>query len=409
MPTLLQINVSSNYGSTGKIAEQIGILAQKNGWTCYLAHGARYKNPSQLKTIEIGSKREEVLHGILSLLQDKHGLGSENATQILVNQIKKEINPDLIHLHNIHGYYINYQILFKYLAEANIPVIWTLHDCWTYTGHCAHYVFANCYKWENKCYECPCISNYPKSLFIDNSTSNFLNKKEAFTSIKNLTIVTVSKWLANDVKKSFFKKFPIKVIYNGVDTKLFKPMSVSKTELNLENKFIILGVANVWSTGKGLEDFIELRQLLSDDYSIILIGLNKAQIKALPKGIIGISRTRNVQELIKYYSVADVYFNSSKGETFGMTTVEAMACGTPSIVYNVTACPELISEDTGFVVEPKDFNSLLNIFRKLKENGVKQYSNPCRKRVIELFYNEDRYKEYVKLYNEILTTHKYEA
>ena len=397
---VIQINTTLNWGSHGRIAEEIGLLVQKGGGTNYIFYG-RHSNQSAFRSFKANNLIDFCWHAIQTRLFDKHGLASNKATHKFINKIK-EIKPDIIHLHNIHGYYLNYSILFKYLSKTNIPIVWTLHDCWAYTGHCAHYTFVKCYRWKTGCHHCFQKDTYPSSCFLDRSKQNYLEKKEAFTSVKNMTIVPVSHWLGNEIKDSFLNKYPIKVIHNGINLNIFYPQKISKGDLALDNKFIILGVASIWDSRKGLDDFIQLRNLLSSEYTIILIGLTQKQINRLPNGIIGITRTNNIEELVKYYSAADVYINFSVEETFGMTTCESLACGTPVIVYNSTACPEIVSNDTGYIVEPGNFNKVIEAIQEIQLLGKNKFLNPCRKRVIQHFNKEDKYKEYLEIYNQLI-------
>src|SRR5690554_5107319 len=277
---ILQINTVVNSGSTGRIAEGIGLEVISRGHESYIAYG-RNDRPSTSNLIKIGSKKDVYLHGIRTLLFDQHGLGSRQATEVLVEKLQK-IKPDIIHLHNIHGYYLNYQVLFQYIKAQNIPVVWTFHDCWPFTGHCSH--FGDCNKWKIHCGNCPYSNKYPRS-FVDRSFKNYKDKKEVFLNVENLNIITPSRWLENQVKQSFLKDYMVKTINNGIDLEVFHPPKVKN------NKKIIIGVASTWTTAKGLQDFIKLREILKDDIKIVLIGLSDAQIKSLPYNIIGISRT----------------------------------------------------------------------------------------------------------------------
>jgi len=403
MPKILQISVDGNTGSTGRIAESIGRLAIARGWESYIAHG-RLSGPSESITIKIGSAIDVYMHGFQTRLFDRHGLGSKHATIKLVNQIK-EIKPDVIHLHNLHGYYINIEVLFNFLSETSIAVVWTFHDCWAFTGHCAHFDFVGCEKWKTACHHCPQKKEYPASLIIDRSRLNYHLKKSLFNSVKNMTIVSVSKWLDTKVKESFLGSVNRTVIYNGIDIELFKPdenIKQIKRELNIENKFILLGVAKPWSKNKGLEDFIEISKKITDDMIIILVGLNQKQIKTLPKNIIGLQKTKSQKELKEIYNSADIFLNLSLEETFGLTTAEALACGVPVIVYNSTACPEIIDENTGIMVKRKNIEDILLAITTIKNNGKAFYSRLCRKRAVDLYNKNDRYKEYIDLYESII-------
>lgn len=404
MPKLFQIVVEGNRGSTGTIAESIGNYVIQNGWDSYIAHG-RFPRPSASHLLRIGSDYDVFIHGIKTRLCDKHGFGSKHATQVLIEKIKC-IKPDLIHLHHLHGYYINIDVLFKYLSRASIPVVWTFHDCWAMTGHCTHFDFVGCQKWKTECQQCPQTHEYPKSFFIDRSRKNFKSKRSLFTSIEKMVIVNVSNWLNNIVASSFLAGIPRNVIYNGIDVFRFKPTPDSlsvKARFNITGRFLILGVAGVWNERKGLGDFIKLSRLIGDEAVVVLIGVTKRQKRELPCWIIALEKTENVDELAEFYSAADVFLNLSVEETFGLTTAEALACGTPAIVYNSTACPELIDNDTGIVVEKNNEIALMDAIGKIKKNGKTFYTHACRTRAIQLFNREDRLKDYMDLYRSMIS------
>lgn len=406
MKRLLIIGSSLNYGSPGRITESLGLLAQRNGWEVFQAHGLKYANHSQLKAHPVSSCFEEKIHAAFSLLLDAHGLASINGTKRLVKWIEK-IKPDVIHLHNIHGYYLNYKVLFEYLATLNTPIIWTLHDFWAITGHCAHFDYIGCNKWKTECKNCPQRGTYPKSLFLDKSKRNYNIKKKYFTSVQNMIITPVSKWVGRLVAESFLGSYPIQPIYNGIDTEIFKKTkSDLRKILGLEGKFVMVGVAAPWYPLKGMNDYFELSKHLSTDFQIIMIGLKPEQIKQLPKGVIGIEKTQNQKELAAYYSVADVVLNLSYQETFGMTTVEGLACGTPGIVYNKTASPELVTLDTGRVVEAGNISELLNAIYEIKNIGKSAFSKACRERVLTYFDKDKQFNKYIELYERLIAYKK---
>ena len=403
MNTLLQINSVVGYGSTGRIVEMLGIKSIENGFSSYIAYG-RYCLASKSNIIKIGSKYSIIQHGLLSFVLDRHGFGSRNSTIKFINEIER-IKPDLIHLHNIHGYYINIEILFNYLLKTNIPIIWTLHDCWSFTGHCAHFSYNECEKWKKHCNNCPQIKCYPKSIFFDNSEFNFLKKKKLFTSLNRLTIVTVSEWLSSVVSNSFLNIFPRIVINNGIDLSIFYKRNNSdfvKKKYGIQNKTILIGVATSWSLRKGLYDYHKLSKILPQDVVIVLVGLTDNEIKKLPKNIVGIKKTDNVDELANLYSAADIVLNLSYEETFGMTTIEGFACGTPSIVYNATASPELVDEKTGIIVEKGDIEGVLNAIYHISQKGKESYSDACIEKAKRMYNKEDRYLDYINLYKEVL-------
>ena len=405
---VLQINTTANVGSTGRIAEQIGLAVMARGGESIIAYGLR-SGISQSTLIRIDSKKDYRRHRNLSKLTDMQGRFSTRATKRLVEQIKT-IAPDIIHLHNLHGNYINYKILFDYLSEADIPVVWTLHDCWPITGHCTHFVFAGCDKWKTECYDCPEKKSYLKSLIFDRSRKNYLEKREIFNSVKNMTIVPVSKWLGSIVRESFLKDCNIKVIYNGIDIETFKPINEGnlKEKHNIPtDKKVILGVATSWNKQKGFDDFLGLYDLLPrEKYQIIMIGLTQNHINLLPHGVIGLQRTESVKELAEWYSIADVFANLSYAETFGLTTVEALASGTPVIVYNNTASPELIDSSIGRVVETGNIKAVaqaIQIFCTEERDNIR---SRCREYAIARFDKKDSYQKYIELYKNLINKSK---
>ena len=348
---LVQINVTCN-GSTGRIMNQIQEEATKRGWKAYSFYG-RGKSVND-NCIKIENKIDVLFHVLITRLFDLHSYGSKRATKKMIKKIQ-EIDPDVIQLHNIHGYYLNMEILFNYLKTCNKKIIWTLHDCWNFTGHCPHFTYPECNKWKEKgCSKCPRKKEYPASILVDNSKKAYKKKKQLFTGIKNLILITPSKWLKEQVGYSFLKDYEVKVINNGINLNAFKPtksIDIKKKYNIPNNKKIILGVAAIWDRRKGLENFIELSETLDDSYIIVLVGLDNKQIEKLPSNIIGISRTENIEELANLYTTADVLYNPSKEESFSLVTVEAMACGTPVVVYKYTAPKELIPDFTCKVIE----------------------------------------------------------
>lgn len=401
---LLQICVEGNTGSTGTIAESIGQFVIKKGWESYIAYG-RFPRPSKSKLIHISTNLEILLHGLETRILDNHGFASRLATRRLIKKIEK-INPDVVHLHHLHGYYINVEILFDFLQKSKIPVVWTFHDCWSFTGHCTYFDYVGCEKWKTECNQCPQKTEYPKSLFLDNSQNNFNLKKILFTSISNMTIVSVSEWLNNLVHQSFFKNTRHVCIYNGIDIELFKPINFSnkvKKKYLLENKYVILGVATTWDRRKGLIDFIELSKHLVEDEVIVLVGLSQNQMLDLPKNIVGLSRTDNRNELAHLFAASDVFLNLSTEETFGLTTAESIASGTPVVVYNKTASPELVDPATGYVVEKGNVKEIRDAINNIKNNTKKiNYCVECRRYALKKFNALNTYNSYFELYKNII-------
>jgi putative colanic acid biosynthesis glycosyltransferase len=399
MKKVLQINVS-NSGSTGRISEEIGRVWMNNGYESFVAYG-RIRSDSSSKLIQIGSAFDKSLHGLKTRLFDLHAFGSVNATNKLVKLIK-EIQPDVILLHNLHGYYVNIEVLFAYLKSINTPVIWTLFDCWAFTGHCTYFDSVDCPKWKTQCFECPLTNEYPTSWYVDNSLDNYSRKKQIFNSVKNMRLVTHSQWLAQLVSASFLKGYPIHKIANGLNLSVFKPTisTATKKKYNLPDNYI-LGVANIWNKRKGLLDFSELSKLIDDQTKIVLVGLNAREKEKLPSNIIAIPHTDSTEELAELYTNAFVFINPTHEDNFPTVNIEALACGTPVVTYDTGGSPEAIDEQTGFVVKKGDISGLAEAVSNIQTYGRAHYTELCRQRAIAYFNCEHRYQEYISLYNEI--------
>ncbi|WP_027090081.1 glycosyltransferase [Thomasclavelia saccharogumia] len=380
MPRILFINSVCN-GSTGTICKNLYKAAKEAGHECCIAYG-RGEAPEGFNTIKIGNQLDIYLHVLKARLFDASGFGSKHSTKKFIKEIEK-FKPDIIHLHNIHGYYVNIEILFKYLKEhPEIKKIWTLHDCWAFTGHCAYYTYAKCDKWKAGCQgHCLNKNEYPQTIF-SRTDKNYLRKKELFNNIDNMILVTPSKWLKGEVKKSYLNDYQITVINNGVDTEIFKyTKSNIKERYGIKDRKVILGVASVWDKRKGLDTFIELSKQLHSEYQIVLIGLNDKQIRSLPANIIGINRTENVQELVEWYSAAEVYFNPTLEDNYPTTNLEAIACGTPVVTFDTGGSPEAcISEHV--VSNMNYINIIINISknkqRKLDVSKLFMEKNYCK-------------------------------
>lgn len=389
---LVQINVVCN-GSTGRIMSQIQQKAISEGWEAYSFYGRG--KPSNENCYKIGKSLDVLFHVLITRLFNRHGHGSKKATKNLIKQIEK-INPDVIQLHNIHGYYINIDILFEYLKKCNKKIIWTLHDCWSFTGHCTHFTYPKCEKWKKECSHCPRKREYPSSFIIDRSKKEYEIKRKTFTGVKNLTIVTPSEWLKNLLKESFLKEYEVKVINNGIDLSVLKPTKTMdiKQKYNIdENQKIILGVAAAWSRNKGLDDFIELSKHIDNSIKIILVGVSDKQIKKMPDNIVGIKRTENLEELANLYTIADVLFHPSKEETFSLVTLEALACGTPVISFNTTSFGEVINNKNGICIDldEKEWYNKIIQFLNTKEDIKIDMKN---------FEVNNMTEKYIKLYEE---------
>ena len=358
---VLFINSVCGTGSTGKITAALAEDYERQGHEVRIAYGRYSYVPEKFRrfAVRIGSMKDVYCHALLSRFTDKHGFYSRSATRDFLKWAD-EYDPDLVWLHNIHGYYINIELLFSWIkARPNMKVLWTLHDCWSFTGHCAYFTMVGCEAWRTGCEKCSQKSSYPASL-IDGSRWNYEAKKRIFTGVRDLTLITPSKWLADLTRQSFLREYPVEVRYNTIDTKIFRPTpSDFRRRLGLEGKFIVLGVASVWEKRKGLEDFVRLSGLLDPErFAIVLVGVNKKQIKALPKNIVAIERTNNQRELAEIYTASDVLFTPSYEENYPTVNLEAEACGTPVITYDAGGSPETLHDPRSLVVPCGDIEAV---------------------------------------------------
>lgn len=408
MKTLLQINpVLRVSTSTGRIMQEIGEQAWQHGWKSYVAYsrGRDGLKPCRSHVVPVGSRWSVFWHGVATRLFDRHGLASSRATRSLIRQIEA-VAPDIIHLHNIHGYFLNYRLLFRYLSRCGIPVVWTVHDCWLYTGHCYYYTFARCGKWQSGCHHCPQKKRFPASFFVDRSARNYADKRAAFTSMprNRLTLVPVSEWMKGEMQRSFLREYDFRVIRNGIDTDVFCPCEPEavKRRLHLQGKRLLLGVASVWSREKGFDDFVRLAAMLNPEERIVLIGLKPEEQKGLPGNVIGVARTENVHQLAEFYSAADAFLNLTWQDNYPTVNMEALACGTPVVAYRTGGNVEALTRQTGFAVEPGDLEGVLRAVRAIEQKGKACYRGLCREHALAHFRKEDRYADYLELYDGLL-------
>lgn len=359
---ILFINTVYGTGSTGRIVARQYKKMETEGHECMVAYG-RGTVPDNVNSYRIGTDMSVYAHAFLTRVTDKTGLYSKAATKKFLEHIDI-FKPDCIYLHNLHGYYLNYELLFAYIKARNIPVVWTLHDCWAFTGHCANFEYVGCDKWIAGCSNCPQKKSYPAAYLLDNSHSNYKKKKQSFMGVQDMTLIVPSKWLEGLVKQSFLKDYQVKMIHNDVDLSMFKPIESDVRErYGIGQRIILLGVANVWTKSKGLDDFIKLSEMIDrEKYQLILVGLNKKQVKQLSGKMIAIGRTESVRELAELYTAADYYVNLTYGDNYPTTNLEARACGTPVISYNTGGSVE--SADV--VVEKGDLMGVKEVISKAK-------------------------------------------
>ena len=390
---VLMINSVCGIRSTGRICTDLAEILERQGHQVKIAYG-RESVPERFQkyAVRIGNDTDVRLHGIRSRVLDAHGFGSAGVTRRFIEWVK-EYDPDVIHLHNLHGYYINIELLFRYLKTFGKRIVWTLHDCWAFTGHCSHFDYIGCDRWKTGCFSCPQLREYPSSWLRDGSRDNYQKKRELFCGVPDLRIVTPSEWLARTARQSFLGEYPIRAIYNGIDLDCFRPTEGAfASEHGLEGKKIVLGVSSVWNSKKGLDDFIKLADLLDDSYRIVLVGLSEKQIRQLPPSILGIERTNDIRSLCEIYTAAYAFVNPSVEETMGLTTAEALACGTPVIVYNRTAVPEVVDEQCGIVLKensPQAIAQALSALSFDKENCLRRAGD---------FDKREKYREYLDFY-----------
>ncbi len=358
---VLMINVVCGIRSTGRICTDLATALEAQGHEVKIAYG-REEVPERFQkyAVRIGTDLDVKIHGIKTRLLDGCGFGSKKATEKFIEWVK-EYDPDVIHLHNIHGYYINIEVLFNYLLTCDKKIIWTLHDCWAFTGHTAYCDVANCERWITGCHECPLKHEYPAS-YVDRSKSNWVKKKNLMDGIPNLTIVTPSEWLAGLVRKSFLAQYPVTIIHNGIDTSQFYPMENDTREFfGIGDKFMLLGVSTSWDEMKGFSDYLKMADMLGDEYQVVLVGLTKEQKEKLPRNVIGIERTNSVKELAQLYTAADLFLNLSYCENYPTVNLEAIACGTPVLTYRTGGSPETVIDNCGTVVPKGELKSVIRI------------------------------------------------
>ena len=397
MKVLEILNIFGN-GAIGRIAASCYSVLKKNGDECIIAYG-RGRPFDGLETYKIGNAIGIYSHVAITRLFDACGYGSVFATRKLLRFID-EFKPDVLHLHILHGYYINIFELFSYIKAHNIPVVWTLHDCWSFTGHCPYYSVQRCEKWKTLCHDCPQVHKHPKSIFFDFSSRNYKAKKECFTGVKNMIIVTPSQWLANQVKDSFLKDYRVEVIHNGIDQSVFRPHETDiLRKYKCERKKVVLGVANVWGFWKGFDVFIKLSRVLNPSYQLIMVGLNEKQIHGLPGNIIGIAHTESVSELSDLYSAASVFLNPTRCDNFPTTNIEALSCGTPVITFEGTGSPEALDEASGVIVKQDDYEGVLNAIYQLCSKPKNSAAVLNRAKI---FGENYAYSQYISLFDEII-------
>lgn len=406
---VLQINAVYGIGSTGVIVKDIHELSLKNGIESYVAYSTSTIPSENIKNgYVIGKKAGKKIHALLSRINGKQAYFSSLTTRKLIKYIGM-IKPDVVHLHNLHSNYINLNMLLKYLAKTDTAVVATLHDCWFYTGGCFHYTAVQCDKWLTGCGHCPKKNMDTPALLLDKSSKILEDRRKYFGAIKNLTFVGVSEWITREVQKSIVPAKNYMTIYNGVDVDYFVPTeSDLRKKLGLEDKFIVLAVANKWLLDVNAETLKTVTEGLDNETVILMIGCSKEQKSNLPKKVIAMDYISDKEMLKKVYSAADVFVNCTREESFSLANVEPQACGTPTITYRNTGAQETVDGINSFSVETGNATELLEKINEIKKNGKDKYSAGCRRFVQDKFDKNCNYKKFFDLYS-VLSNEKIES
>lgn len=409
------INTVYASGSVGRIMADLYHTIEQSGNTAIVAYG-RGSAPQEVYSYKIGDRVDFIRHVWHNFYRDGSGFASLKKTDELLAWLDEQ-QPDLLHLHNLHGFYLQIEKLFAYLKIKKLPVVWTLHDCWPYTGHCAYYDSNGCERWKVGCGDCRYHrSAYPYAIFKDNSKENFSRKRAAFNGIENLTLVTPSTWLAEEVRQSMLRQYPVRVIPNGIDLQVFQPgtgqdrKKSHKSTRTEEGRFELLGVANIWEERKGLVYLEKLAEKLSAEYHLTIVGLSPKQKRSIEgcfakTKVTACGHTDSVQALAAYYQNADVFVNPTLEDNFPTANLEALACGTPVVTFRTGGSPETIDEHCGIVVPKGDTAKLKQAVELVCSQRRKAQGSfgaqACRQRAL-LFDKKIRYQEYLALYQEML-------
>lgn len=391
---IVQINSECGRGSTGRIALSISNLLTQRGIENYIFYSGNHISDYEFG-IQVNSKFDLRCHQVLSCFFGNQGWHSYFATKKLIRKLE-DIKPNVIHLHNIHGYYLHVPTLFNYLKKQKIRVVWTLHDCWPITGHCTHFINNGCNKWKTECKQCANKREYPYSWFFDRSRELYRQKKELFTGFKDMIVVTPSHWLANIVAESFLKDCKLEVLPNGINLSVFHPIEDNlRTQFHCEGKKIILGVSAVWNVSKGLDIFCELANRLDDSYQIILVGTTDKVDAKLPKNIISIHRTQNQEELVKIFSMADLFLNPTRADNYPTVNLESIACGTPVMTFQTGGSPESAGMDNSMIIKS---NTIEETMAKIGSHDFSKKDSARCNELRKLFDERLCYEKYLELY-----------
>lgn len=401
---VLMINSLCGVRSTGRVCTDLAVMLETQGHDVKIAYG-RGNVPERFQkyAVRIGSELDIKCHGVKARLADASGFGSILATKRFLNWVE-DYDPDIIHLHNLHGYYINVELLFQYLRHCGKPILWSFYDCWSFTGHCAHFDYNKCDKWQTECNRCAHLSEYPRS-YLDKTAVNFQRKRQLFTGVPNLQLIVPSAWMRSMVEKSYMKDYPCHVLPNGIDLSQFSPRESNiRTQMEIGDRHLVVGVSSVWHKMKGLDHINRLAQALpKEQYSILLVGGNDKG-NWIDPSILRISHTDSIAQLCEVYTAADVFINPTLQETQGLTTLEAFACGTPAVVFNSGGAAECVDDSCGIVVTKDDFTALKDAVLLACEQ--KSFAAEACFSKAKVYDKNARYQSFLQLYDD--STEKYQ-
>jgi len=397
---ILMINSVCGIGSTGRICTDLASELENNGHSVKIAYG-RGDVPERFQRFatHIGTDLDVFVHMVKARLFDLAGYGSKRATEKFINWMR-EFEPDIIHIHNLHGYYLHIPTLFYELKISQQRIVWTLHDTWAFSGHSGTCDKVSCTKWKTGCGKCPLIRQYPFSIF-DRSKFNWNWKREIFNSLDRTILVTPSIWLREQVKSSILKNMKIRVIPNGIDTDQFVQKETNiKKKLGIQDKIVLLGVSSVWHKYKGLYDFYRLNEIIDrKKYVIVLVGLDEKQRKKIPEGILALPKTTSIKQLVDYYNMADIFINLTYCDVFGMVNLEALSCNTPVITYDTGGTPETVLEYGGIVVQK---GCIEKVKKAIEEIHINKIQVKKIKELREKYGKNSFTNNYINVYEDII-------
>ena len=398
---VLQLNTCSGVKSTGRIAADLARMLHARGDECRIGYGEEpVPEDCRAFSFPVCGPFERKAYSQLRKLADAEGLGGQLGTRRLIRQMEAD-PPDVVHLHNVHGCYLHLPMLFDYLKRADLPVVWTLHDCWSFTGHCAYFDYAGCVRWRDGCDHCPQLRSYPVCYGLDGSKRNYQWKQKLFTGLNRLTLVTPCEWLMENVRASFWGNQPARVIYNGVDLDRFRPApSDLRAKHGITAPYLLLAVAAQWDERKGLRYLLEAAEQLGPAYQLAVLGLSQSQREALPQGVLGLPATGSVDELCQWYSAADVFCNPTLEDNMPLVNLEALACGTPVTVFATGGCVECVDDAVGAVTPKADVPAFCEAVRRVAA-AKPALAAACLERA-RRFDKNACYQAYLSLYREVL-------